>query len=234
MSEPTTLEEMRAMVEIPEKNYSIGKYQVTQALWESVLGNNPSHFKGSSRPVEKVSWFDCVAFCNKLSEIEGLDEVYLINGEEVACNLEADGYRLPTEWEWYFAATANQTCMYAGSDHFEEVAWTRENSDGETHPVGQKQCNGFGLFDMSGNVNEWCWDWHGDETPTEDNTGPSSGLFRVLRGSSFDGVAMYSGVALTATGFSYRFRGRPSGSGRNQGFRLARTVLLYGVSALSS
>ena len=98
MSEPTTLEEMKEMVEIPGKNYSIGKYPVTQELWESVMGNNPSEFKGSSRPVEKVTWFDCVLFCNKLSAQEGLAKVYLINGEKVQCDFDADGYRLPTDW----------------------------------------------------------------------------------------------------------------------------------------
>ena len=217
MSEPTTLEEMRAMVEIPEKTYSIGKYQVTQALWESVLGNHPSHFKGSSRPVEKVSWFDCVAFCNKLSEIEGLEKVYLINGDEVTCNFEADGYRLPTEWEWYFAAMANQTYTYAGSDHFEEVAWTMENSDGVSHGVGQKKANGFGLYDMSGSVWEWCWDWYRDEDPAEGSIGPMSGEMRVVRGGSW---VNFSRVAALVQ----RYKLYPSFRGQDRGLRLTRSI----------
>ena len=86
------LEKMKEMVEVPGKKYLIGKYQVTQALWESVMGNNPSHFKGSTRPVEEVNWFECVEFCNKLSEKEGLEKAYTINGKEVECNFEANGY----------------------------------------------------------------------------------------------------------------------------------------------
>ena len=117
-----SLEEMKEMVEIPGKNYEIGKYQVTQAVWESVMGNNPSEFKGRSRPVDSVNWLDCVLFCNKLSEKEGLEKVYTLPdgleealkyqaniwfddkvdelSKEVSQNLESNGYRLPGEWEW--------------------------------------------------------------------------------------------------------------------------------------
>ena len=205
------------MVEIPEKNYAVGKYQVTQALWESVMGNNPSRFKGSSRPVESVSWFDCVLFCNKLSEKEGLEKAYTINGEEVECNFDSEGYRLPTEWEWWFAAKANQDFEYSGSDNFDEVAWTDENSNEETHGVGQKKPNGFGLYDMSGNVWEWCWDWYGDDDSTEDSTGPSRGSSRVYRGGcwGFDGG--------DARG-SNRNRSSPSGRDYDLGFRFTRTI----------
>jgi len=217
-----SLEQMKEMVEIPEKNYAIGKYQVTQALWESVMGNNPSHFKGSSRPVEMVDWFECVEFCNKLSEKEGLEKAYTINGEEVECNFEVNGYRLPTDWEWYFAAKANQDFEYAGSDNIDEVAWYEDNSNEETHGVGQKKANGFGLYDMSGNVEEWCWDWFegGWEfslEATEDSTGPSTGSYRVFRGGSWHDVARYASV-------SRRFRYGPSFHSSYLGFRLFRTI----------
>ena len=118
------------------------------------MGNNPSKFKGSARPVEKVNWFDCIELCNKLSEKDGLEKAYTINGRNVECNFDSNGYRLPTEWEWWFAAKANQDFEYAGSDNIDEVASTSENSNDETHGVGQKKANGFGLFDMSGNVFE--------------------------------------------------------------------------------
>ena len=231
MSQPTTLEEMREMVEIVQKNYSIGRYPVTQSLWESVLGKNPSKFKGINRPVEKVSWFDCVDFCNKLSETEGLEVAYSIHGElpknhtdpkpEVQCNFEADGYRLPTNWEWYFAAKANQNFEYVGSNNIDEVAWYYKNSHTTfTHDVGQKKANGFGLFDMSGNVWEWCWDWYGDDVPSEGSMGPSTGSLRVRRGGSY--LLYPEKMRVSVWG-----RNWPHNSNHDLGFRLCRTILLH-------
>ena len=194
------------------RSFSVGKYQVTQALWESVMGNNPSDFKGSSRPVDSVNWLDCVLFCNKLSEKEGLDKVYTLPDEveqalknqssykddkvdklskEVSQNLDAKGYRLPTEAEWECAARGGEYHLYAGSNDLDEVAWTDE----KPHGVGQKKPNGFGLYDMSGNVDEWCWDWWDDDTEdysnasSEDPTGASEGSDRVSRGGSWFNVA---------------------------------------------
>ena len=184
------------------RDFLLFKYQVTQALWESVMGSNPSHFKGANRPVECVSWFDCVLFCNKLSELEGLERAYTINGENVTCNWNAKGYRLPTEAEWEYSALANQSFRYSGSDNVDEVAWHRDNSDTgngrETHPVGQKKPNGFGIYDMSGNVWEWVWDWHGDYSSQEtiDLVGTKSGQFRVLRGGSWYYRARYARVSV--------------------------------------
>ena len=144
------------------RDFLMGKYPVTQALWENVMGSNPSKFKGSKRPVEQVSWFDAVAFCNKLSEKEGLDPCYTITGERVMCNWNAKGYRLPTEAEWEYSAHAAGSFKYSGGDTVDEVAWYSENSESETHSVGQKKPNGFGLYDMSGNIFEWVWDRYGD------------------------------------------------------------------------
>ena len=236
-----SVEQMKEMVAIPDKNYAIGKYLVTQALWQSVTGKNPSNFTGESRPVESVNWFDCVLFCNKLSKQEGLDPVYTIPDgleqalqgqvgaqdssvdewvKEVVQNVDANGYRLPTDWEWYFAAKANLELQFSGSDNSEEVAWTHENSKNQTQGVGQKKGNGFGLFDMSGNVWEWCWDrWGGgwQDTPTEGSTGPSDGSDQVIRGGSWLDDERISRIAA---------RGQTSPSGRSsyQGVRLCRTV----------
>jgi sulfatase modifying factor 1 len=205
------------------RSFAVGKYQVTQALWESVMGNNPSEFKGKDRPVECVSWFDCVDFCNKLSEKEGLEKAYTTNGSEVSQNLDAKGYRLPTEAEWECAARGGEYHLYAGSDNIDEVAWTRENSNKQTHGVGQKKANGFGLYDMSGNVWEWVWDWWDDDTDdysnasSEDPTGPSTGSYRVFRGGGWYFGASYARV-------SARSRYRPSHRSKLQGFRLFRTT----------
>ena len=246
MSEPTTLEEMKEMVEIEPctfmmgaldddeeadddekprhavtltRKYSIGRYPVTQALWESVMENNPSGFKGSSRPVELVSWFECVEFCNKLSEREGLEKAYLINGEEVQCTFDADGYRLPTEAEWECAGRGGESHLYSGSDNIEEVAWTSENSSWRTHGVGQKKCNGFGLFDLSGNVWEWCWDWSREysSSHTVDPTGARTGTYRMYRGGSWNYGARDSRL-------SRRDLRRPTAHNYNHGFRLCRTM----------
>ena len=193
------------------------KYQVTQALWESVMGSNPSEFEGANRPVEEVSWFDVVDFCNKLSELEGLEPAYTIDGENVTCNWNAKGYRLPTEAEWEYAARANQSFKYSGSDNLDEVAWYDGNSGDETHPVGQKKTNGFGLYDMSGNVWEWVWDIYGtySSTPTMDPRGPDSGSVRVRRGGCCSEGAWYGWV-------SFRIDINPSWSSSVRGFRLCR------------
>ena len=218
-------ERPRHKVEI-SRDFYVGKYPVTQELWEAVMGNNPSHFKGEDCPVETVSWFDCVAFCNKLSRLENKELAYTINGENVSCNWSAKGYRLLTEGEWEYCARGGEYHLYAGSDNVDEVAWYRANSGSKTHPVGQKKPNGFGLYDMSGNVWEWCWDWFDSKVYqsrpvtggelTSDPRGPTSGSVRVLRGGSwFDDARL--------TRVSNRDRYSPTITRSNIGFRLGRT-----------
>lgn len=214
-------ERPRHKVEI-SRDFYVGKYPVTQELWEAVMGNNPSHFKGDARPVGMVSWFDCVEFCNKLSELENKELAYIINGENVSCNWTAKGYRLLTEGEWEYCARGGESHLYAGSNNVDEVAWYSENSGSKTHSVGQKKPNGFGLYDMSGNVWEWCWDWFDSEVyqsrpvtggePTSDPRGPTSGSYRVVRGGRWASypsgmrasIRYYYGPTNRSNGFGFR------------------------------
>ena len=153
-------------------SYYIGETEVTQALWQAVMGNNPSEFKGDNLPVECVSWHDCQTFISKLNSLTG------------------KRFRLPTEAEWEFAARGgNQSrhTQYSGSSCIDDVAWHEGNSGSKTHPVKTKQPNELGLYDMTGNVREWCQDWYGSYSSYDqtDPTGASSGSYRVKRGGSW-------------------------------------------------
>ena len=193
------------------KPFYIGKYEVTQAQWNVVMGNNPSRFKGDNRPVESVSWHDAMAFCEKLN-----DYGYAPRGYK---------FTLPTEAQWEFAARGgNLSKGYdcSGSNDINEVAWCYDNSYSEKHhDVGRKKANELGLYDMSGNVWEWCLDWYdayggyGDAKEVTDPTGPQDGSSRVLRGGSWLYSAYYCHVA-------YRNGSYPGNRNYNDcGFRLA-------------
>ena len=203
------------------RDFMVGKYAVTQALWESLMGSNPSHFKGANRPVEQVSWFDVVKFCNKFSELEGLEPTYIVNGRDVTCNWDAKGYRLPTEAEWEYSTRGREYHKYSGSDNVDEVAWFGDNSDagngGQAHPVGQKKPNVFGLYDMSGNVFEWVWDRSDDYSRSNqtDPTGLDSGIRRICRGGSWLHNARGARV-------SFRLNRIPTRRHDYLGFRLSR------------
>ena len=162
--------------EVTLSDYYIGQTEVTQALWKAVMGGNPSFFKGDNLPVESVSWDDCQEFIQKLNQLTGKQ------------------FRLPTEAEWEYAARGGRKSRgykYAGGNDIGLVAWYWDNSGNGTHPVATKQANELGIYDMSGNVWEWCSDWYGDyqSSSQSDPQGPSSGFFRVCRGDSYYNVA---------------------------------------------
>ncbi|MEI6385263.1 MAG: formylglycine-generating enzyme family protein [Spirochaetota bacterium] len=184
--------------------FRIGKTEITQVQYQAVMGRNPSYFSrldnAPRHPVEQVSWYDALAFCNKLSAMEGLSPAYEYKGMKISHVATATGYRLPTEAEWEYAARGGAMAdgtLYAGSVSLGEAAWFYGNSDQWTHPFGQLKANGLGLVDMSGNIWEWCYDWYGDY-PTKagvDPVGGTSGPYRVLRGGSWGSAADYCTVS---------------------------------------
>ncbi|XID90338.1 formylglycine-generating enzyme family protein [Paenibacillaceae bacterium WGS1546] len=228
-------------VTIPD--FYIGKYEVTQQEWTEVMGSNPSAFKGDDLPVEMISWYDAVEYCNQRSIKEGLEPYYNIdkntrdpnNQSEhdnlkwtVTVNEGANGYRLPTEAEWEYAAGGGQSSKsytYSGSDDADEVAWYWRNAGDEylsgdwnwpiiesnknkTQSVGVKKPNELGLYDMSGNVREWCWDWYEDADM-------NSGIYRVVKGGGWIGDVSNNEL-------SFRGKFEANGFGPDQGFRVIR------------
>ncbi|MDR2785584.1 MAG: SUMF1/EgtB/PvdO family nonheme iron enzyme [Treponema sp.] len=186
-------------------DFSIGKYEVTQAEYEAVMGSNPGSFRGGALPVETVSWLDAVEFCNRLSRAANLTPAYTISGANVTWNRSANGYRLPTEAEW----------EYACGEWID--GWLGGNSGRVTHPVGQLAPNRYGLYDMAGNVQEWCWDWYGSygRDPQSNPQGSGSGTTRVRRGHSFQNTGR-----LLPTNRDY---GVPREKNNSTGFRIARS-----------
>jgi formylglycine-generating enzyme required for sulfatase activity len=193
------------------KPFYLGRHEVTQEQWVVVMGNNPSHFKGGTNPVENVSWLDAQEFIKRLNAKEG-----------------ANGYRLPTEAEWELAARGGTDTRFffmkdpktykEAEPLLDAYAWFAKNSGGTTHPVGQKKPNPYGLYDIYGNVFEWVQDWYADELPTDreivDYRGPAQGSWRVYRGGNWDYPAEYC-----QSGF--RRNSTPDNRLNNLGFRLA-------------
>ncbi len=226
-------------------DFYIGKYEVTQKEWVEVMGSNPSQFIGDNMPVEMVSWYDAVEYCNKRSIKEGLEPYYNIDKNKkdpnnqsdydnikwtVTINAGANGYRLPTEAEWEYAAGGGQmskSYTYSGSNNADEAAWNWrnagdqylsgdwnwpiiENNNSKTKAVGGKKPNELGLYDMSGNVREWCWDWYGDDLDHS-----SGGSYRVVKGGGWVGD-------IHSIELSFRGKFEANGFGADQGFRVSR------------
>jgi sulfatase modifying factor 1 len=190
------------------ERYELGAFPITQARYALVTGERPGAIRGDQLPVEGVSWWDAVRFCNSLSQREGLTPAYQLHagGEDIEWDLSADGYRLPTEAEWEYACRAGTTGPRYGP--LDEIAWYRGNSQERIHEVGGKQPNAWGLYDMLGNVWDWCWDIYDAEV---------YGTYRVLRGGGwFD--EHWSCRA------SVRRRSHPTFRVDDVGFRVARSA----------
>ena len=206
--------------------YYLGVYQVT---WNDYLNTIESDTRnitgGGNHPVADVTWFDAVRFCNARSRAEGLTLFYVVNGQSVEVpDWGGSGYRLPTEAEWEYACRAGTTTSYSFGDNeggrmLGRFAWYNSNSDGRTHPVGEKKPNAFGLFDMHGNVWEWCWDWFDSEyyrqSPESDPRGPNRTDSKVCRGGGW-------GSGQRPMRSANRIRNQPDYHASDLGFRVAR------------
>ncbi len=215
------------------RGFYLSETEVTQAQWVAVMGSNPSGFPGCDDcPVESVNWYAAVDYCNALSELESLEPAYEGLGADIVWNQEANGYRLPTESEWEYACRAGSGTAFFNGDityldcdplepKLDEIGWYCGNAYGKPHPVGEKSANAWGLYDTSGNVWEWCWDWSGEYpdcggNPCVDPVGSVAGISRAHRGGSWRNDA---DICRSANRNGY---GPPGSSDVNLGFRPAR------------
>ncbi|MBK9247874.1 MAG: formylglycine-generating enzyme family protein [Ignavibacteria bacterium] len=213
---------------------AIGKMEVLQHQWRMLMGYNPSWFKGDSLPVESISWNEAVDFCNRLSVRSGLVPCYSFYDDSVVCDFTASGYRLPTEAEWEYCARGGTTTDCYAGDYLPTndgcsppdpalgpIAWYCANAEQITHTAGSKLSNSYGLYDMIGNVSEWCWDYYHDSyystSPAIDPRGPNSGAERLLRGGSF--INTLFTLRVSNRGIQY-----PLHPSYTTGFRVVRTL----------
>jgi len=211
---------------VSQNGFYISRFELTQGDWNRYMTPAAVSKEGNDLPVDNVSWMNVIIYCNGRSKAEALDPAYIIdysgNTPKVSCNFAANGWRLPTEAEWEMAAKAGALFEYSGSDNPDEVAWYRDNSAARIRAGGGKKANANGLYDMTGNVAEWCWDWY-DANYTRtiqkfiNPTGPDSGTQRVIRGGS---VMNGEGRNLNIL---YREKGSPNRGVQYVGFRLVRT-----------
>ncbi len=210
--------------EVTLNSFYIGQYEVTQGEYEAVMGSNPANGYGvdDNYPVYYVTWYDAVEYCNALSEQEGLTPCYDLS--DWSCDFSANGYRLPTEAEWEYASRGGinweDNYRYSGTtDNLGDYAWYVSNSGNQTHAVGTKLPNQLDIYDMSGNVWEWCNDWYDSDyyesSPASNPTGPDSGSYRLKRGGDWGNDALYCRVA-------NRSPYNPGSSFVNMGFRILR------------
>ncbi|MFB9324596.1 formylglycine-generating enzyme family protein [Paenibacillus aurantiacus] len=188
--------------------FMLAPVPVTRGIYHSIMQEIEVNISEANTPIVNVSWYDAIQFCNKLSRKAGLKECYNVseNGEHVECDWEANGYRLPTEAQWQYACKAETTGYRYGE--LEEIAWYHDNSDGMVHAVGKKLPNSWGLFDMLGNVWEWCWDLYDVDV---------YGTYRIFRGGSWAEEARGCGATC-------RRRSHPTFRIDDLGFRIARSL----------
>lgn len=211
--------------------FYLAKYEVTQADYQALMGRNPSSFSGANRPVEMVSWYDAVRYCNALSERDGLTPAYTINNEDVIWNKEADGYRLPTEAEWEYACRAGTTSPFSTggnitvgqSNWYSSYPYIEGEGGGayrrQTVEVDDFEPNAWGFYNMHGNVSEWCWDYYAPYSTQEQNnpSGAVRGRNRVARGGGWYDYAKHVRSA-------YRSVAPPDYVDYKRGFRIARNA----------
>ncbi len=188
--------------------FLLARYPVTKELYYAISQKSSISYDGDQNPVVNMSWNDAISFCNLLSQKAGLKECYSIShdGETILCDWESDGYRLPSEAEWQYACKAGTTGYRYGE--LDKIAWYNENSAGTTHEVGRKEPNAWGLYDMLGNVWEWCWDLYDPNV---------YGSYRIFRGGSWAEEARGCGA-------SCRRRSHPIFAIDDLGFRVARSI----------
>lgn len=189
-------------------DFYMADIEVTQCLYEEIMDENPVEFKdiGVNKPVYYVSWYSAVEFCNKLSIRDNCTPCYEINGDDVKCDFTANGYRLPTEAEWEYAARGGKLShgyKYSGSDNLDEIAFYVGNHEGSITPdVALTKSNELGIFDMTGGVEEWCWDWYTDSNIIDsinNPKGPKKGSKKIMRGDTYASMFIFENVLVKKT-----------------------------------